>query len=50
MDNVDYKQKVLEAPNIIVCDLGIYDWLELADGTLLVDYKYIRELQRKYGG
>lgn len=50
MDDPDSGKKELETPDIIVCDLGMLDWLELANGTVVVDYKYIRELQRKYGG
>jgi hypothetical protein len=50
MDDDDNVQKEFGQPDIIVCDLGILDWLELASGTVLVDYKYIIELQRKCGG
>lgn len=32
---------------IIVCDLGELDWVEFVDGTVLIDYRYISELQKK---
>ena len=50
MDDVDNLHKELEKPDIIVCDLGELDWLELESDMVLVDYKYIMELQRKCGG
>lgn len=51
MNDVDDKKIELETtPNIIVCSLGVLDWLVLANGTILVDYNYILELQRICGG
>jgi hypothetical protein len=50
MNDVDNKYAEKEKPIIIVCDLGMFDWVELADGIVLVDYRYIGELQRKYEG
>lgn len=41
------KKDTSERPTIIVCDLKIFDWLELSDGTVLVDYQYLMELQKK---
>lgn len=46
MDSVIIKV-TSEKPTIIVCDLEIFDWLELANGTVLVDYKYLMEQQIK---
>jgi hypothetical protein len=50
MDNMDSEQEALATPDILVCDLGSIDWLQLTDGTVLVDYKYIMELAKKCGG
>ncbi len=50
MNDVDDKKIELETPNIIVCSLDVLDWLILANGTVLVDYNYILELQRICGG
>lgn len=39
-----------EIIRIIVCDLGELDWIEFANGIVLVDYRYIAELERKHAG
>lgn len=50
MKDVDNEYAETEKPKITVCDLGMFDWLELADGMVLVDYLYLWELLRKYEG
>lgn len=47
MDDIDNKNETVNTQKIIVCDLGIFDWLKLDDGTMLVDYGYIMELQKE---
>lgn len=42
--------KTSERPVVVVCDLGVFEWLELPDGIVLVDYRYLMELQKKHGG
>lgn len=43
-------KKELVKTKIIVCDLGELDWIEFANGTVFVDYRYIIELEKKHAG
>lgn len=49
MKDVVNLQKQEETQRIFVCDLEIFYWLELADGTILVDFKYLGEMQKQCG-
>lgn len=39
------KIKKRTLPRIIVCDLEKLDWIKFVDGTIFIDYHYLKELQ-----
>lgn len=49
MENIVNLKKQEETQRVIVCNLEIFCWLELADGIILVDFKYFEELQKQCG-
>ncbi len=48
MNDVDNREKDLEMPRIVVCDLDGQDWLKIKDDTILVDYQYVRKIERNH--
>ncbi len=45
MENVSILKQGEGTKRIIVCDLEAFLWLELEDGTILVDFKYLEQLK-----
>lgn len=46
MNDVDKREKDLDTPRIVVCDLGELDWLKIKDDTILVNHRYVRRIEK----